>query len=65
MRLLNRTTRKSHLTEAGARYYPRAQQLLSDLDDMDHQLVDLQTQARGGCGSVPRSPSPFAIWPRC
>lgn len=46
VRLLNRTTRKSHLTEAGARYYPRAQQLLSDLDDMDHQLVDLQARGR-------------------
>ncbi|MCE8017165.1 LysR family transcriptional regulator [Halomonas sp. MCCC 1A17488] len=47
VRLLNRTTRKSHLTEAGARLYPRAQQLLNDVDDMEHQLGDLQTQARG------------------
>ena len=46
-RLLNRTTRKLHLTEAGARYLPRAQQLLADLDDMEQQLGDLQTQARG------------------
>ncbi|MEQ6887738.1 LysR substrate-binding domain-containing protein [Halomonas sp. CS7] len=47
VRLLNRTTRKLHLTEAGARYLPRAQQLLADLDDMEQQLGDLQTQARG------------------
>jgi DNA-binding transcriptional LysR family regulator len=47
VRLLNRTTRKSHLTEAGARYHPRAQQLLNDIDDMENQLDDLQTQARG------------------
>ncbi|MDX1466123.1 MAG: LysR family transcriptional regulator [Halomonas sp.] len=47
VRLLNRTTRKLHLTEAGTRYYPRAQQVLTDIDDMEHQLGDLQTQARG------------------
>ncbi|QFU02067.1 HTH-type transcriptional regulator DmlR [Halomonas sp. THAF5a] len=47
VRLLNRTTRRLHLTEAGRRYHPRAQQLLADLDDVEHQLGDLQTQARG------------------
>ncbi|MDW7747517.1 LysR family transcriptional regulator [Halomonas sp.] len=47
VRLLNRTTRKLHLTEAGTYYQQRAQQLLNDLDDMEHQLGDLQTQARG------------------
>lgn len=47
VRLLNRTTRRLHLTEAGTRYYPRAQQVLTDIDDMEHQLGDLQTQARG------------------
>lgn len=47
VRLLNRTTRRLHLTEAGARYHPRAQQVLAEIDDMEHQLGDLQTQARG------------------
>lgn len=47
VRLLNRTTRKLHLTEAGTRYHQRAQQVLDDIDDMEHQLGDLQTQARG------------------
>ncbi len=47
VRLLNRTTRKIHLTEAGTRYHQRAQQVLNDIDDMEHQLGDLQTQARG------------------
>ncbi len=46
-RLLNRTTRKIHLTEAGARYHQRAQQVLNDIDDMEHQLGDLQGEARG------------------
>ena len=46
-RLLNRTTRKVHLTEAGTRYAQRAQQVLDDIDDMDSQLNDLQQDARG------------------
>lgn len=47
VRLLNRTTRKLHLTEAGAQYHQHAQQVLDDIDDMENQLGDLQTQARG------------------
>lgn len=47
VRLLNRTTRKLHLTEAGARYHQHAQQVLDDINDMENQLGDLQTQARG------------------
>jgi DNA-binding transcriptional LysR family regulator len=46
-RLLNRTTRKVHLTEAGNRYALRVQQVLDDIDDMDNQLNDLQQDARG------------------
>ncbi|GHA27438.1 LysR family transcriptional regulator [Oceanisphaera arctica] len=46
-RLLNRTTRKVHLTEAGDRYALRVQQVLDDIDDMDSQLNDLQQDARG------------------
>lgn len=47
VRLLNRTTRRIHLTEAGTRYHQRAQQVLNDIDDMEDQLDDLQTQAQG------------------
>ena len=47
VRLLNRTTRRIHLTEAGNQYYQRAQQVLSDIDDMENQLGDLQTEAQG------------------
>lgn len=46
-RLLNRTTRKVHLTEAGERYFQRAQQLLIDIEEMETQLTDMQTEARG------------------
>ncbi|WP_339780493.1 LysR family transcriptional regulator [uncultured Marinobacter sp.] len=47
VRLLNRTTRKTHLTEAGASYHLRAQQVLNDIDDMESQVGDLQTEAQG------------------
>ncbi len=47
VRLLNRTTRKVHLTEAGSRYFERAQQLLDDMDDLENQLDDWQDGAQG------------------
>lgn len=47
VRLLNRTTRKINLTEAGTRYHQLAQQVLNDIDDMENQLGDLQGQAQG------------------
>jgi DNA-binding transcriptional LysR family regulator len=47
VRLLNRTTRQIHLTEAGASYHQRAQQVLNDIEDMECQIGDLQTEARG------------------
>ncbi len=47
VRLLNRTTRRLHLTEAGRQYYQRAQQILEDIEDLECQLTDMQNQARG------------------
>ncbi|SFG47568.1 LysR family transcriptional regulator [Neptunomonas qingdaonensis] len=47
VRLLNRTTRKIHMTEAGVSYHQRAQQVLNDIDDMESQVGDLQSQAQG------------------
>ncbi len=46
-RLLNRTTRRVHLTEAGARYCQGAQQILGDIEDMESQLGDMQESAQG------------------
>ncbi|MEC7824194.1 DNA-binding transcriptional regulator, LysR family [Marisediminitalea aggregata] len=46
-RLLNRTTRKVHLTEAGERYVIRAEQVLNDIDEMESQLGDMQANAKG------------------
>ncbi|MDY7116832.1 LysR family transcriptional regulator [Halomonas sp. SSL-5] len=47
VRLLNRTTRRLHLTEAGATYRQRAEQVLVEVDDMENALGELQGQARG------------------
>ncbi|WMC11465.1 LysR substrate-binding domain-containing protein [Oceanimonas pelagia] len=47
VRLLNRTTRKVHLTEAGSRLVLHARQILDDIDDMENQLGNLQQSARG------------------
>lgn len=47
VRLLNRTTRRINLTEAGTRYFQRASQLLDDIDDLENQLGDLQEDVRG------------------
>lgn len=47
VRLLNRSTRRVSLTEAGGRYHQRALQLLADLDAMESELSEIQTQAQG------------------
>tara|TARA_R100000306_G_scaffold25596_2_gene29409 strand:- start:758618 stop:759496 length:879 start_codon:yes stop_codon:yes gene_type:complete len=47
VRLLNRSTRRVSLTEAGRVYLLRAEELLESFDDIQHQLGDLQTSARG------------------
>ncbi|WP_111642272.1 LysR family transcriptional regulator [Marinimicrobium alkaliphilum] len=47
VRLLNRTTRQLHLTEAGTAYHLRARQLLEELEAVEGQLSNWQHQARG------------------
>jgi DNA-binding transcriptional LysR family regulator len=46
-RLLNRTTRKLSLTEAGAAYLERCQQLLRDIEEMDLSVAAEGEQPRG------------------
>ncbi len=46
-RLLNRTTRKVSLTEAGSRYFQWVQQVLQDIDEMESQIGDMQEEAQG------------------
>ncbi|HEY4202366.1 MAG TPA: LysR family transcriptional regulator [Devosiaceae bacterium] len=47
VRLMNRTTRKLSLTEAGESYYREASQLLQQLDDLDASITDQTTEPRG------------------
>lgn len=46
-RLLNRTTRKLSLTEAGAAYYERCQQVLRDIEEMDLSVAAEVQKPRG------------------
>ncbi|WP_430462632.1 LysR family transcriptional regulator [Thalassolituus sp. LLYu03] len=46
-RLLNRTTRQVKITEAGTACYQRAAHILSDMDDLESQLGEMQNSARG------------------
>jgi len=46
-RLLNRTTRQVSVTEAGTACYTRAQQILSDMDELEGQLGQWQSSASG------------------
>lgn len=47
VRLMNRTTRKLSLTEAGEAYYREASQLIQQLDDLDASISDQTTAPRG------------------
>jgi len=47
VRLMNRTTRKLGLTEAGEAYYREASQLLLQLDDLDATISDHTSEPRG------------------
>jgi DNA-binding transcriptional LysR family regulator len=47
VRLMNRTTRKLSLTEAGEAYYREASQLLQQLDDLDATISDQTAAPRG------------------
>ncbi|MDP1732217.1 MAG: LysR family transcriptional regulator [Devosia sp.] len=47
VRLMNRTTRKLALTEAGEVYYREASQLLQQLDDLDATISDQTAEPRG------------------
>ncbi|MCA9676108.1 MAG: LysR family transcriptional regulator [Kofleriaceae bacterium] len=46
-RLLQRTTRKLGLTEAGDAYYDRVRGIVAEIDDADRAVADLQDAARG------------------
>ncbi|MFO1352798.1 MAG: LysR family transcriptional regulator [Gammaproteobacteria bacterium] len=46
-RLLNRSTRKLHLTEAGQLYYERASRILADIEDANRVVNELEATPHG------------------
>jgi DNA-binding transcriptional LysR family regulator len=46
-RLLNRTTRRLHLTEVGTGYYARCASILADIDEAEAEASSLQAAPRG------------------
>lgn len=46
-RLLNRTTRRLSLTEAGERYHTRALHIVADIEEAEREAADLQGAPRG------------------
>lgn len=47
VRLLNRSTRKLSLTEAGRVYYDRCKRILDEVQEMDSSVADLQNRPTG------------------
>jgi DNA-binding transcriptional LysR family regulator len=47
VRLLNRTTRRLHLTEVGSGYYARCTSILADIDEAEADASSLQATPRG------------------
>lgn len=47
VRLLNRTTRRMELTEAGRTYYARAAHIVRDFDDLNNEIVEAEAAPRG------------------
>lgn len=47
VRLLNRTTRKIAVTDAGSAFFERARQILDDIDEAERSVMQLNTAPRG------------------
>jgi DNA-binding transcriptional LysR family regulator len=60
IRLLNRTTRKVHPTDAGAAFYDRVSRALHDIDEARATAADTSTQLRGTVRVT--APIDFAVW---
>ncbi|MBX3264027.1 MAG: LysR family transcriptional regulator [Labilithrix sp.] len=64
VRLLHRTTRKLHLTDAGASFHARVSRALSDIDEATNAASDLQRELRGSVRvSAPLDLGVFAVAP--
>jgi DNA-binding transcriptional LysR family regulator len=60
IRLLQRTTRKVHLTDAGSAFYERVSRALGDIDEATLAATDMQAQLRGTVRIT--APVDFGVW---
>lgn len=64
VRLLHRTTRKLHLTDAGTSFHARVSRALTDIDEATSAASDLQRELRGSVRvSAPLDLGVFAVAP--
>lgn len=60
VRLLHRTTRKLHLTDAGTAFHHRVSRALADIDEASNATADLQRELRGAVRVT--APLDLGVW---
>lgn len=60
IRLMHRTTRKLHLTDAGAEFHARVARALADIDEASSAASDLQRELRGSIRVA--APVDIGVW---
>ncbi|HVJ90845.1 MAG TPA: LysR family transcriptional regulator [Labilithrix sp.] len=60
VRLLHRTTRKLHLTDAGTAFHDRVSRALADIDEATNAAADLQRELRGSIRIT--APLDLGVW---
>jgi DNA-binding transcriptional LysR family regulator len=60
VRLLHRTTRKLHLTDAGTAFHNRVSRALADIDEATNATADLQRELRGSIRVT--APVDIGVW---
>jgi DNA-binding transcriptional LysR family regulator len=60
LRLLHRTTRKLHLTDAGSAYYERVSRAITDIGEATCVAADMQAQLRGNVRIT--APVDLGVW---
>ena len=58
-RLIERSTRRLSLTDAGRAYFDRSKRILEDLEEADGEAADRQANPRGTLATSP----PPSLWP--
>ena len=63
-RLIQRTTRKLSLTEAGTLYLLRVRNIMHEIEDAEASAADNTHELKGNCTWWQPRPSPPCCWPR-